>query len=270
MKNYMVIIIVSFTATSAMAERFPKLDEALPSMIDIRDQIPVIDWDTDGCYPAAGISRDGIQNPGLKTTGSITGDCRHEEFLDTSNTLHRYACIDAGGDQYCAHLYDSYYEKDQVVNGSGAFGGHRHDWESIAIWTLNGDITHGAVSAHGDMDTDPKSELPMEDDHMKAVYHKDGGGTHAFRFAKLPEEEAENSYGTFVTPTVASWYELTGDGISNREMRDKLNSFDYDNASIKVKDSRFLNYINEWRPSSYPEFTQQSVEDSNPNKSLNK
>ncbi|MFA0280007.1 NPP1 family protein, partial [Vibrio sp. 10N.222.55.F8] len=124
-----------------------------------------------------------------------------------------YACIDTSNGTYCAQIYDLYYEKDQAIHGSG-IGGHTHDWETIAIWTLNGNITHGSVSSHGDMITRSKDELPMENDHMKVVYHKDGAGTHAFRFAGSGEE-AENSYGTFVTPTITSWYELTGDNISN-------------------------------------------------------
>ncbi|MCG9682339.1 NPP1 family protein [Vibrio sp. Isolate23] len=246
------------------AEEFPRLDEALPSMIDITRQTPIMDWDGDGCYPAAGISRSGKMNDGLKTTGAINGSCHDAGFLDISNTLHRYACISGtDGSSYCAQAYDNYYEKDQAIHGSG-IGGHKHDWESIIVWTKDSSITHGSVSCHGDMETKSRGELPMDGEHLKVVYHKDGAGTHCNRFAK-PGELAENHYGKFVLPTITSWYELQGDGLTNQQMRDKLNSFDYGSASIKVRDSSFLSHINRWRPSGYPEFTQESVEDSNPN-----
>ncbi|QRO00095.1 hypothetical protein JRI60_14295 [Archangium violaceum] len=93
---------------------------------------------------------------------------------------------------------------------------------------------------------------------------KDGGSTHCFRFAKDNSEPPENHYGKWVTPAITTWYELTGDGIGNQEMRNKLNGFNYGSASIKVKDSAFLSFLNTWKPSNYPTFTQQSIEASNP------
>ncbi|WP_216367288.1 NPP1 family protein [Aeromonas media] len=257
---FMPLILVS---TLGVTAEFPKLDEAYPSNVNIRGFEPVFDFDTDGCYPAAGISRSGQQNPGLNTTGAINGSCRDAGFLEISNTLHRYACIAGSGGTYCAQFYDMYFEKDQTVHGSAGVG-HKHDWESVAIWTTNGVITHVGASAHGSMDTRAFSQVAKEGNHAKIVYHKDGGLTHAFRFASSTEP-AENHYGYWVTPAVTTWYELKGDGISNQEMRNKLNSFDYGKASIKVKDSSFLTTINSSKPSGYPTFTQSSVEASNPN-----
>ena len=89
--------------------------------------------------------------------------------------------------------------------------------------------------------------------HMKVVYHKDGLSTHALRFAKRGEW-AENPYGGFVTPTIISWYSLTGDGISNIEMRTKLNNFNYGSGSLPLKRSNFFTNLNKFKPSSYPRF----------------
>ncbi|OZG75454.1 sugar-binding protein [Hahella sp. CCB-MM4] len=240
----------------SLASDFAKLDEALPPNGIINNLEPVFDFDGDGCLPSAGISRAGEQNAGLKTSGTITGGCRSGNFLLTSNTLHRYVCKTSNGDTYCGHFYALYFEKDQLFHYFG--GGHRHDWEHAAVWTKNGVVTHGSYSAHGDLYTKPAAELPFENGHLKIVYHKDGITTHAFRFAKS-NEYAENPYGSFLTPTIISWYQVTGDGLSNEEMRNRLNSYDYGSATIPMKDSNFLNNINDYRPSGYPTFTSADV-----------
>jgi hypothetical protein len=107
--TFMVINIVQ-------AADFAKLDEAIPRSF-VAELAPVFDFDGDGCLPSAGISRSGQQNPGLKDTGSKTGECRSPDFLDTSNTLHRYTCTSKSGSTYCGHFYALYFEKDQAVGG---------------------------------------------------------------------------------------------------------------------------------------------------------
>ncbi|MFV1873602.1 MAG: NPP1 family protein [Oleiphilus sp.] len=243
----------------SLASDFAKLDQALPTNGIINGKQPVFDFDGDGCLPSAGISRLGEKNAGLKTSGRITGDCRSGNFLITSNTVHRYVCKNSGGDQYCGHIYALYFEKDQLFNYFG--GGHRHDWEHAAVWTKNGVVTHGTYSSHGNQTTKPASQLPFEGNNLKIVYHKDGVTTHAFRFAKT-NEYAENPYGSFITPTIVSWYEMEGDGLSNSQMRSRLNSFDYGSAVLPVKDSKFLNNINNGKPASYPSFNQADVNNS--------
>ncbi len=243
-----------------LASDFAKLDQTLPSNVSILNTYPVFDFDTDGCLPSAGISRLGQKNDGLNTSGKITGDCRSGNFLLTSNTMHRYVCKTSGGSQYCGHIYALYFEKDQLFDYFG--GGHRHDWEHAVVWTRNGVVTHGTYSSHGNQTTKPASELPFENGHLKIVYHKDGVTTHAFRFAKS-NEYAENPYGSFLTPTIVSWYQMVGDGLSNQQMRSRLNSFDYGSANLPVKDSNFLNNINNGKPSGYPTFSSADVTASN-------
>jgi len=276
------LLLLFATNSTVQAADFESLDKAVPRGGNTEKYAPVFDFDGDGCLPSAGISRDGIQNPGLRTTGSITGQCRSPDFLATSNTLHRYACITSGGIDYCGHFYSLYFEKDQCYGAQALpdpVCGHRHDWEHAAVWTINGVITHGGVSAHGDLESKPIAHLPREGDHFKVVYHKhaSGGGTHALRFAKN-NEHAENPYGMFVTPVQTSWYELTGDGPSNRQMRWNLNNFCYSccagwpddvcGGTIPLKDDygTFLNNLNGYKPAGYPAFTQASIEAANPSK----
>jgi hypothetical protein len=243
---------------SAHADNFPRLEEAYPANVNISSLYPVFDFDSDGCLPSAGISRTGARNGGLNPTGSITGGCRSSTFLDTSNTVHRYACVVSGGSTYCGHFFALYFLKDQI---SSLGGGHRHDWEYAAVWTTNGVITHGGYSAHGDLINGAAADIPFENGHLKIVYHKDGVSTHAMRFASSGET-AENPYGAFVTPTIISWYTMTGDGVDNATLRSDLDTYDYGSAVVPLKDSNFLDNLNTYKPSGYPTFTQASLDTS--------
>ncbi len=261
-KKYSAVLLSTVTTVCAYASDFARLDEALPTAVDAASIAPVFDFDGDGCLPSAGISRVGDRNGGLNPSGSLTGKCRAKNFLELSNTVHRYACIDSGGLTFCGHFYALYFEKDQLFSGINS--GHRHDWEYAAVWTTDGVVTHGSYSAHGDLTTEVASTLPFENGHLKIVYHKDGVATHALRFAKT-NEVAENPYRAFVTPTIVSWYEMVGDGVGNQVMRDLLNAFDYGSANLPVTDGRFLSSLNEFKPAEYPDFNDASVFNSNPN-----
>ncbi len=234
------------------AHDFEALDWAAPREGSVESIAPIFDFDGDGCLPSAGISRSGQQNGGLKPSGSLGGGCRPSDFLRTSNTMHRSACVTEQGVVFCGHFFALYFLKDQILKGVQS--GHRHDWEHAAIWTRNGIVTHGSASAHGKLLTLSAAEIPFENGHMKIVYHKDGIGTHALRFASR-DEQAENPYGRFVLPNLASWYEMTGDTIDNAGLRDRLSSFDYGSANFPLKDSSFFSGLNNFRPSDYPAFS---------------
>lgn len=245
---------------------FARLDEALPSNIDITSIAPVFDFDSDGCLPAAGISRNGDQNGGLSATGSVTGGCRFSNFLDLSNTVHRHACASSGGNTYCGHFYALYFVKDQLTSLGG---GHRHDWEYAAIWTTNGAVTHGSYSAHGDLTTESASNIAFTNGHLKIVYHKEGVGSHAFRFSNSTEQ-AENPYGAFVTPTIISWYEMRGDnGWNSAVLRTLLTRYDYGGANLPMRDGSFISNLNEFSPDGYPTFASGDVGASNTGPALN-
>ncbi len=256
-----ISFLCSLIATGALASDFAKLDEALPTDVDAYSIAPVFDFDTDGCLPSAGISRRGEQNGGLKPTGNITGGCRSSDFLESSNTFHRYACVRQSGVNYCGHLFTLYFEKDQIF--SGIRSGHRHDWEHAVVWTRNEVVTHASYSAHGDLFTKKAANLAFENGHVKIVYHKDGIGTHAFRFGGA-DEVAENPYGWFIIPDIVSWYEGYGDNLDNQELRRRLNRFNYGSANFPISDSKFRGNLNNFRPEGFPEFTQQNIIDANP------
>jgi hypothetical protein len=72
-------------------------------------------------------------------------------------------------------------------------------------------------------------------------------------------ESCGKSIRCLCKPDIASWHELYGDGLDNETMRSLLNSFDYGSATLPITDSNFLSNLNEFKPESYPEFTEASV-----------
>lgn len=264
MKLLPLLSFLSFLMATVSADDFPKLDEAMPINIDIATITPLFDYDGDGCLPSAGISRTGAQNAGLRPTGTLGGDCRSSDFMALSNTYHRYACLTRSSSNstfspttYCGHSFAVYMLKDQTI--AGIESGHRHDWEKVMVWTTNGTATHGTYSAHASGRTAAASAIPQENGHMKFVYHKDGWSTHAIRFAGR-DEVPENPTGQWVTPTIVSWYTMTSDDVSNAYLREKLNAYNYGSATFPQTDGNFVGRLNALKPSTYPLFTQASIE----------
>lgn len=244
----------------AVGQDFARLDVATTKLASAF--APVFDFDADGCFPSAGISRNGQINRGLDNSGDLGGKCRPDNFMDLSNALHRYECAYNKDDksEYCGHFYALYFRKDQAVAGPIDAGGHRHDWEHVAIWTKDGEMTHASVSAHGKMARKAVGDSDLyrnEYGQVMVVYHKDNALTHAFRFAKSASEAPENPYGRFVTPAIATWYEMTGDNQSNGDMRKRLDNADYGSANLPVSQRNFFRNLNKFKPNGYPDFATQ-------------
>ncbi|MEI8632588.1 NPP1 family protein [Vibrio sp. PP-XX7] len=252
-------MVLSLFMTNAYAQFFNALPETIPLNTDAVWFAPHFDFDTDGCLPDAAISADGKQNGGLNNSGSITGGCYNTNFMSLSNTYHRYVCKQTDA-IYCAHIYGLYFQKDQAVAGIDAFG-HRHDWEYTVVWTRDGQPTDFSVSAHGNLTTYAWEDVPKDGNHPKAVYHKDGGLTHAFRLAKWDETEAENPTGYWVLPPLVSFYTMQGN-VGNAVLTDNLSKFDYGKANVPVKHENMLRDVNEFKPSGYPTWSSQDMWDS--------
>ncbi|MBA8826153.1 hypothetical protein FHX42_003529 [Saccharopolyspora lacisalsi] len=226
----------------APATAWAEPPEALPSSVadpDGRWQ-PAFDYDGDGCYPTPAIGVDGTINPGLNNSGALDGNCHDPSDLDNTNSYARSECNNG----WCAYMYALYFEKDQAVPGLDAFG-HRHDLEHVVVWVRDGGVEYVSASAHGDYDTRPSSEVVFEGTHPKIVYHKDGAGTHAFRFA-AEGEQAENHNGTFQYPALVSWNNFPA-GI-----REKLVRADFGSAQLDLADARFADSLAKAEPSGIP------------------
>ncbi|WP_155059463.1 NPP1 family protein [Streptomyces blattellae] len=158
--------------------------------------MPLFDYDTNGCLPAAAVDASGRLNGGLQNSGSITGGCR-TNHLGKANTYTQSWCKNG----WCAYVYTLYFEKDQTQNGID-IGGHRHDWESVVVFQKQGEERprYLAASRHGGYSTHSINEVPMQGNRVKIVYHKDGSSTHAFRFAKWGEVPRVWGNGTWDQP----------------------------------------------------------------------
>lgn len=236
----------------AQQEYRPIFPAASQSVLEIA---PVFDFHNNGCLPDVGVDRYGQMNPGIEPVGGLGENCRNEQFLKQSNTLHRALCMDkttdTGESRYCGHIYSLYFTKDQSIIGERS--GHAHDWEFAVIYTKDGNITHAGYSAHGKVITTPINEIETQGKQVKVVYRKDGNKTHAFSFAE-PGEKAQNPYNRFVTPAVVSWFEMRGENLSNEEMRYAFNNHDFKAGNVPVSDDNFVRNLNKGKPESYPEF----------------
>ena len=217
--------------------------QALPSSVAEPDGKwqPAFDYDGDGCYPTPAIGPDGTVAEGLEPSGAVNGNCHDKSDLDNTNSYVRAKC-DA---DWCAYLYDLYFEKDQALDGVDDAFGHRHDIEHVVVWVNQDQAEYVSTSAHGDYSTYPAEEVSWEDTHPKIVYHKDGPGTHAFRLAGA-DERPENDYGTWQYPDLVSWNNFP-DGI-----RDKLTGADFGSASLGIKDGAFEDNLEKAKPEGIP------------------
>jgi hypothetical protein len=217
--------------------------QLLPQNADGLEQTfsPAYDYDTDGCYATAAIGLDGTINPGLKLGGDVNGHCHDYAQLANANTYSREKC----NNDWCAVMYASYFEKDQVTLGPAAIG-HTHDWEHVVVWINNNTVQYVSVSQHSGYQVAAASAVRFDGTHPKVVYHKDGIGSHDFRFANTNDEPPENATGGWFYPRLVGWNGYP-DGL-----KDKLLSADFGSATLKIRDSDFAYALSISKPSGIP------------------
>lgn len=205
---------------------------------------PYFDYDSDSCFPAAAIDANGNLNGGLAPSGSLTGGCR-TNHLGKANTYSQSRCKNG----WCAYVYTLYFEKDQCDPTGITECGHRHDWESVVVFQKQGEERPRYLSAsrHGGYSTHPINEVPMDGNHVKIVYHKDGPSTHAFRFAQWGEVPEAWGDGGWDKPAL-----LTLDTMRS-DLRTKLSDAAWGSANFPLAGNLVSN-INKARPSAVPAF----------------
>ncbi|MEV7000921.1 NPP1 family protein [Streptomyces sp. NPDC093982] len=215
----------------------------LPQNADGLEQTfsPAYDYDGDGCYATAAIGADGTLNPGLKLGGDVNGNCHDYAQLANANTYSRAKCNNG----WCAVMYASYFEKDQITLGPAALG-HTHDWEHVIVWISNNQAEYVSVSQHNTYQLAARSAIRFDGTHPKIVYHKDGVSSHCFRFANTNDEPTENATGTWFFPRLVGWEGYPAG------YRDKLMSADFGSATIKIDDGDFQWALDYAKPSGIP------------------
>ncbi|RYC62648.1 hypothetical protein CHU98_g3550 [Xylaria longipes] len=238
------------TGVSALPIRLVARDppQALPQKAtadDLKFQ-PAMDFDTDGCYNTPAIGPDGTINPGLdyKNTG-LSSDCHDLSDLQNNNVYSRARCNNG----WCAYVYDYYFEKDVVLPYLPIDVGHRNDWEHIVVWAQGGEAKYVAASAHGDYEIKAAADVRWEGTHPKMVYHKDGVGSHAFRFGNEDDDNIENDTGAWFYGALVSW-----NGFPSTALRDKLVAYDFGSANFALKDASFAGNLDTARDNFIPEF----------------
>ncbi|MEW9553236.1 NPP1 family protein [Nonomuraea sp. NPDC050783] len=184
---------------------------------------PALDYDRDGCYSTAAVTSPYRTNPGLSPSGSPDVPCRQFDRLQNSNQYARAKCNNG----WCAIMYASYFEKDQDCwSIPETTCGHRHDWEHVIVWVNNNQARYVSASAHGNWNTQPASNVRFDPSgtHPKIVYHKDGAGTHAFRFANASDDAVENHTGGWFYPRLIGWQGYPGAASGDPSFR---NAFVY-------------------------------------------
>jgi hypothetical protein len=206
--------------------------------------MPYFDYDSESCFPVAAVDANGRLNGGLNNSGTITGGCRNGH-LGNANTYSQSWCKNG----WCAYVYALYFEKDQTLNGADSFG-HRHDWESVVVFQKQGEELprYLAASRHGGYSTHRLADVRMVGNHVKIIYHKDGAGTHAFRFAKAGEDtEAWGPGNRWDTPALVTMQNM------DKTPRDALWNSKWGKANFPLTGNLQRN-INLASPSEVPDF----------------
>ncbi|MEV0617465.1 NPP1 family protein [Nonomuraea sp. NPDC050404] len=210
---------------------------------------PALDYDTDGCYSTAAVTSPYRTNPGTPlSSASLTGPCRNADRLQESNQYARSKCNNG----WCAIMYASYFEKDQSTYWPT---GHVHDWEHVIVWVSNNQARYVSASAHGNWNTQPASNVRFDPSgtHPKIVYHKDGGSTHAFRFANPSDDAIENHTGGWFYPRLIGWNGYPGVSGGDVSFR---NTFvyhtDFGSAHLEIGTESMQYQLNRAKPGGIP------------------
>ncbi|KAI1769102.1 secreted protein [Hypoxylon sp. FL1150] len=231
--------------------------QALPEKATANDKKwqPAMDFDTDGCYNTPAIGPNGDINPGLDNDNAgLSSDCRDPSDLSNTNVYSRARCNNG----WCAYMYDYYFEKDVAIPNFPFDPGHRNDWEHIVVFVQDDEAKVVAASQHGDYETKAAADVRWDGTHPKMVYHKDGLGTHDFRFANEDDDNIENASGAWFYGDLVSY-----NGFPTTAFRDELFAYDFGSASIAIKDGSFELQLENARADLVPGFDS-TVDDGSP------
>ncbi|KAK5636628.1 hypothetical protein RRF57_012340 [Xylaria bambusicola] len=250
---------------------------------------PAMDFDTDGCYNTPAIGPDGTINPGLdnRNTG-LSSDCHDLSDLQNNNVYSRARCNNGWCayvyDYYFEKEYASrhvpyppwthlltsilivsLYHTSFLIRVIETIGNVRStplshttrranspnltDCIDIVVWAQNGEAKYVAASAHGDYEVKPASDVRWQGTHPKMVYHKDGLGTHDFRFGNTDDDNIENATGAWFFGSLVSW-----NGFPSMSLMDKLVAYDFGSANFALKDDSFAGNLDKARGGFIPEF----------------
>ncbi|PWV94539.1 necrosis inducing protein (NPP1) [Paenibacillus cellulosilyticus] len=179
---------------------------------------------TNGCVPFPAVDAQGNTSGGLSPSGGSSASCDSS----TGQVYSRAAWYNG----VYGIMYAWYMPKDSPSSGLG----HRHDWEAAVIWidnpaAANPQILSIAYSQHGDFLNAAPSSSNTSGTHAKLEYKSVWPVNHALY-------STSESGGT---QPLIDWDDLTS------AARDALNTTDFGDANVPMKDSNFTsNLANAW------------------------
>ncbi|GAB0138053.1 hypothetical protein EsDP_00006300 [Epichloe bromicola] len=219
------VVSTAIAAAAGPANPRPSPPRALPQNASERalQFQPLLDYDLDSCYNVPAIDAQGNLAQGLKSTYQ-------------SNTR-----------------YEHYFEKDVGIEYvAGIASGHRHEWENaVVVVRQNEDLPRlVSASAHDGYDTREPLRVRFQDGHAKIVYHKNGAGTHALRFANARDEDIENDRGVWMQGALVDW-----NGFPSIKLRNRMvQAFNGTGTQPKIADAHFGAYLAKAIRHRIPEF----------------
>ncbi|KAK3196501.1 hypothetical protein K4F52_000383 [Lecanicillium sp. MT-2017a] len=212
---------------------------------------PVFDYDTDSCYNVPAIDAQGNVCEGLSTEfTSNTKDCRDASDLDNQNVYSRRRCNHG----WCAYMYEHYFEKDVALQyWTGTFSGHRHEWENVVVWVKDGDDkpTYVSASQHDGYETKDARDVRFQGSNAKIVYHKDGLGSHALRFANAEDDNpVENDKHEWIRGALVGWTSWPSTSLRDQ----MIQAFNGGGIRCKLADDLLGGYLKKSIGDRIPEF----------------
>ncbi|RLN61230.1 hypothetical protein BBP00_00005514 [Phytophthora kernoviae] len=174
-----------------------------------------------GCHPYPAVNANGDTSGGLKTHGSGSAGCRGSGY--GSQVYGRSTWYNG----VWAIMYSWYFPKDSPVSGMG----HRHDWEHVIVWIDNPENVNGTIlamtpSAHSGYSTYTPPPADMIDGASVKVEY-----TSTYL---VINHHLEGTSTAGETQDLIMWGDMTD------AARYALNTTDFGNANVPMKDGNFL------------------------------
>ncbi|KAM7187633.1 Necrosis inducing protein, partial [Rhypophila sp. PSN 637] len=200
---------------------------------------PAMDFDTDSCYNTPAMGPPPTMISTRDSNESLTDDCRKEEMLERANVYSRQRCNSG----YCAIMYAYCFQKDQTGTAGPAHG-HRHDWQHVVVWVRMADnfVSHVAVSAH--------KKYIIKKNHEIKWTPKEGGSTHALRFAKGADFDGgpENHWRKWIFDPLIGHFGWDSEDQRTRMYIEGGSDNAWGDASLAIADGPFADNLRKAKP----------------------
>lgn len=174
-----------------------------------------------GCVPFPAVDAAGNTGGGLKPTGATNGNC-------SKSTGQVYVRTQRYNGE-CATMYAWYFPKDQPSDG--ASNGHRHDWESVVVWTadckVGARVNAVSYSGHGGFTKSTNPNLEQGHAHPLVSYASRWPVNHSL----------------FATSALGGYQPAIDWGRLTTAARNALTNTGWGSANVPIIDRNFSNNL---------------------------